>query len=327
MSTEDSWSVRSAPRLVNLIHKTRFWRMWWTILTLNAMTSARKFILSLIMWDTSKEISVMLVIRDNRRSNQNRNRSRWLNQWCSNKLRQFSRRQLFLSLNLCFRVKIIRIRDLRSECAICCKKIPKTSTLLISKIHPVESSKVEFKINSHIISKLSTAQMDNFTWSAEETTKEMTNHFTTFSRSKLQTHITLSNVIPWNIQDTDIQPFGLVKSSSLLPDLEKRKIVPKSSVKCTTLISIFGLKCRISILVDIITRLAPSTTSSSMFFAELPMLLESISTPSRNMTTIKKRDGRLLKSVPNFSVIGKVAELFKEITKISLSLVDSQADS
>jgi len=291
MSTEDSSSVRFAPKLANLIHKTRFWRMWWTILTLNAMTSADKFILSLIMWDTSKEISAMLVIRDNR-SNQDRSRSQWLNQWCSNKLRQFSRHQLFLLLNLCFREKSIRIRDLRSECAICCRKTPKTSTLLISRILPVESSKVEFKINSHIISKLSTAQMDNFTWSVEETTKEMTNHFTTFSRFKLQTLITLSNVTQWNIQDTDTQPFGLVKSSSLLPDLEKRKIAPKSSVKCTTLISIFGLKCPISILVDIITPPAPSTTSSSMFFAELPMLLESISTPSRNMTTIRKRDGR-----------------------------------
>lgn len=118
-----------------------------------------------------------------------------------------------------------------------------------------------------------------------------------------------------------------MKSSSLLLDLEKRKIALKSNVKCTTLISIFGLKCQISTLVDIITRLAPSTTNSSTFFAELPMLLESISTPSRNMTTIRKRDGKLLKSVPNFSVIDKVAVSSKEITKISLSLVDSQADS
>ena len=80
-------------------------------------------------------------------------------------------------------------------------------------------------------------------------------------------------------------------------------------------------------LVDIITHPALSMTSSSMFFAELPMLLESISTPSRNMITIRKRDGRLLKSVPNFSVIDKVVVSSKEITKISLSSVDSQADS
>ena len=291
------------------------------------MTSVNKFMLLLIIWNTSKEISAILDIKDNRRSNQNQNKSQWLNRSCSNQPRQFSRRQLFLSLNLCFQVKITRIRDLPSECAICCKKTPKTFTLLISKIHPVEFSKEEFKINSHIISKLLMAQTDNFTWSVEETTKEMTNLFITFSRFKLQTHITLSNVIPWNIQDTDIQLFGLVKSSSLLLDLEKRKIALKSSVKCTTLISIFGLKCLISMLVDIITHHALSTTSSSMFFAELPMLLESISTPSRNMTTIRKRDGKLLKSVPNFSVIDKVAVSSKEITKISLSSEDSQADS
>ena len=170
------------------------------------------------------------------------------------------------------------------------------------------------------------AQTDNFTWLVEETIKEMMNPFITFLRFKLQTHITLSNVIPWSIQDTAIQPFGLVKNSSLLLDQEKRKTVPKSNVKCITLISIFGLKCLISMLVDIIILLAPSTINSFMFSAELQMLLESISTLSRNTTMTQRRDGRLLRSVPNFSEIDKVAVSSKETIKTSLSSVDFQAD-
>lgn len=170
-------------------------------------------------------------------------------------------------------------------------------------------------------------QLGNFIWLVEETTKEMTKPFIIFLRSKLQIHITLSNVIPWNIQDTGIQPFGSEKNSSLSLDLEKKKIVPKLNVKCTILISIFGLKCLISTLVDTIILPAPSTISSFMFFAELPMQLESISILSRNTITIKKRDGKWLKLAPNFLVIGKDAVSFREITKISLFSVDSQADS
>jgi len=171
------------------------------------------------------------------------------------------------------------------------------------------------------------AQTDNFTWLVEETTKEMTKHFIIFLRFKLQIHITLSNVIPWNIQDTAIQLFGSERNLLLWQDQGKKKIVPKSNVRCTILISTFGLKCLISTLVDIIILLALSMTSSFMFSAELQMLLENISTPSRNTITIRKRDGRRLKSAPNFLVIGKVAVSFREITKISLSSVDSQADS
>ena len=63
----------------------------------------------------------------------------------------------------------------------------------------------------------------------------------------------------------DTQPSGLEKSLSLSLDLEKRKIVPKSNVKCTILISIFGLRCQTSMLEDIITAHVASKTNQFTF--------------------------------------------------------------
>jgi len=319
--------VRFATTLDQWIHKTKFWGTLWTILISSAMTNVNRLILSTICWNTNRETSVGLGTKDLRISSQNQKRLLHNRSLRIQPLLLPLRRRLFLWRNLCSQVKVSRIRGQPLECAICCKKTPKIFMLLISKIHPVEFSKGDFKTNFHIISKLWMAQMDNFTWLVEETTKEMTNHFIIFLRFKLQIHITLSSVTPWSIQDTDIQPSGLVRNSSLLPDPEKKKIVLKSNVKCTTQISTFGLKCQISMLVDIITLLAHLTISLFTSFAESPMPLESTSTLLRNTIMIRKRDGKSLKSALNFLVIDKVAVLFRETTKISLFSVDSQVDS
>ena len=170
-------------------------------------------------------------------------------------------------------------------------------------------------------------QLDNFIWLVVEIIKEMTKLFTIFLKFKLQILTISSNVIAWSIQDMDIQLFGLERNSSLLLGQEKRKIAPKWNVRCIILISIFGLKCLISTLEDIITHLAVSMISLYTCSVVLPTQQENISILLKSMIMIRKRDGRQSRSAQKYLEIDKVVESFKEITKISLSSVVSLVDS
>jgi len=154
ISTKVFIIVRSVIMLDQWILKTKFWEILWTILTLFAMTNVNKLILSMIWINTNKETSVGLVTKDPQTRNQDDKNLLLSQSLNSQELLLSSNSQLFLLLSLSLQVKMSKTQDQPRECATCCKKTQRIFTLLISKIHQVEFSKVDFKINSHIIFKL-----------------------------------------------------------------------------------------------------------------------------------------------------------------------------
>ena len=165
--------------------------------------------------------------------------------------------------------------------------------------------------------------MVSFTWSVEVIIRKMRARFTTYGRLRLNKTTQWSRETQWSIQGTDIQPVGLEKNSLLLRDPERKKTSLKLKLKCTTQISIFGLKCQTLTLEDIIILRAHSQIKLFSSFVESPTKQENISTQLKDTTTSVRNPGLWSTLIRNFSLRDKAVVLSKQTVKTFLSLVDS----
>lgn len=137
----------------------------------------------------------------------------------NNSLNRFSDKTIIL--------RATRIQDHLANKCIFSKKIQKILSRLTLHFPLAKFLKVKLLTNFLIISKLLMDHKVNFTWLEEVIIRRTSQLSITFLRSKLKTDSTFPRKIVWNIQDMVTQPAGSVKSSLLLQDQEKRKIIPK----------------------------------------------------------------------------------------------------
>ena len=159
--------------------------------------------------------------------------------------------------------------------------------------------------------------MVSFTLLVVAITKKMRALYTIFLKSRWIKTTLWSRETQWSIQDMVTQLAGSEKSSLLSLAQERKKTSLRLKLKCTTQISISGLRCLIWMLVDIITHLAHSLKKPFSCFVVLPIKLESTSTLLRDTIMPGKNHGLWSILIKNFSQKDKDVASFREMDKIS----------